>query len=241
MKFFGKLLIISSFAFFTMALSTNVFAAENYTVKTNGNASIEVEPDIATINIGVNTEESTADLALEKNSSIVNDITSYLKSIGISDDDYETANFYTYPKYKYNEDGTSTVIGNYVSNSIKVTIRDFDTISDIILNTTKLGANNISNVSFGLENDDIIYNQALQQAVKSAVNKGVAIGTSIGKTNLTVQSITETSYNRSTSILSGSAAGKAAVMENSIADAETTVPIAPETIEIYAEVEITME
>lgn len=240
MKMFKKIFILTSFVFFSMVLSTTAFANENYLVKVNGNASIEVAPNVANITIGVNTKEDTAKLALEKNSTIVNSIIDYLKSIGISSDDYNTANFYSYPDYKYNEDGTSTVTGTYVSNSIIVKVRDFNLVSDIINNATKLGANNISNIYYSVDDDDATYNKALQQAVQNAVKKGNAIGTALGKTNMTVTSVTESSYNDSVSSYAENSRLESADTGGA-SNKSVPVPVKPSTVTVYAQVLVTME
>lgn len=241
MKIFKKILIVTSFVFFIMSMSTNAFASDDFVITTNGNASIEVAPNVATLTIGVETREATSKLALDKNSSIINNIVNYLNSIGISSDDYETLNFYTYPDYRYNDDGTSTVLGTYVSNSLQVKVRDFNLISDIINTSLELGANNISNIQYSVDDDDATYHEALQKAVVNAINKGYAMGNAVGKTDLTVTSITETSYNNSYGAYMsyGESSGTMNMGKGDTADVD--VPVKPSTVTIYAEVQVTLE
>lgn len=160
-------------------MSNKVYAKESEnieksTLEVNGNATIEVKPDIAYINIGVRTEDKNSLVAQNNNKEKMNKIIKELNDFGLKDENMET-NYYSINKrYNYlknNEKETYYV----VSNQIKLTITNLEDIGKIIDLSTKAGANDINSIRYDLKSDSKFYNEALKLAMDDAKSKATAI------------------------------------------------------------------
>ncbi|MGM0378449.1 MAG: SIMPL domain-containing protein [Bacillota bacterium] len=160
-------------------MSNKVYAQESENIEkssleVNGNATIEVKPDVAYINIGVRSEDKNSLKAQENNKEKMNKIIKELKDFGLTDQDMET-NYYSINKrYNYLKDNKKETY-YVVSNQLKLTITDLDTIGKLIDLSTKAGANDINSIRYDLKNDKKHYNEALKLAMDDAKTKATAI------------------------------------------------------------------
>lgn len=152
----------------------------------SGTGKVSVTPDIAKVNLGI--EESGQSLKQVQDS--VNkkskNLVSKLKSLGVSEKDIKTTNYYVYPNYDYNN-GTQKITGYRVSTSYEVTINDFDKVNDVLVLGPEVGSNIVGNVNFEIneETKKDKLNEAREIAVKEAKEKAnglaKASGISLGK------------------------------------------------------------
>ena len=105
--------------------SNNIISSNKAGIWVHGESTINVDPDILKLNIGIETEDKTTQLALNKSSIYMDKIIQYFKSINIDDNDIQTTNFSIYPIYEYPEiitpgknTRTQTLVGYRVNNSI---------------------------------------------------------------------------------------------------------------------------
>jgi len=214
--------------------SENVVEEKDVSIITsNGTSTIEVEPDIAYITVGViseNKELSVAQGTANKNmASVINE----LKNLGIEEKDIKTLNFNISPNYNWSENGGGKITGYIVNNMVEVTINDLTKVGNIIDKVASNGSNSVSNLRFGLKDESSLYNKALELAVKDARSKAEAMGLGAGITNMSPVKITETSQRNNTMIFR-----EAKALDNS---SVTTTPINTGEIEINASVTIDFE
>ncbi|MEA1974387.1 MAG: SIMPL domain-containing protein [Bacillota bacterium] len=161
-------------------LSKKVYANEDMTaedkstVEVYGSANIDVKPDVAYINIGVNTENDNPSVAQKENKVKMDKIISSLKEIGLTDDELQTLNYSIRKNYRYLKDDEREEY-YVVSNSLKITILDLEKIGTIIDLTSNAGANNINSIQFAVLDDSHYYNEALTLAMESAKEKANSI------------------------------------------------------------------
>ncbi len=157
--------------------SNNIITSNKAGIWVHGESTINVDPDIVKINIGIETEDKTTQLALNKSSMYIDKIIKYLQSIEIEDKDIQTTNFSIYPIYEYPEiispgksTRTQTLVGYRVNNSLSVIIRNIDSTGNIIDGVTNEGENaiRINNISFSRENTDEFIDKLRNQAVENA-------------------------------------------------------------------------
>ncbi len=89
------------------------------TVSSTGSATIHVLPDFVSVYFSVDTKGASAKEASDKNSEIVDNMTSALLAAGITEDEIKTQNFNVYPTYTY---PNSQITGYSASHSLKVNI-----------------------------------------------------------------------------------------------------------------------
>ena len=106
-----------------------------------------------------------------------------LRSAGIADEDMVTSNYYMYPLRDYGGD-IPVITGYMVSNRLKVTVKDLDTVAMIIDTAVQAGANEVGGISYTLsdEKQEGLREQALENAVKAARSDADALAESLGVT-----------------------------------------------------------
>ncbi len=162
----------------TLPLSMNTKALDkdnNFFV--SADATTYVKPDIAYVNLAVETTGNTAALAQTGLNGVINKVTSEVKKLGLTDEDVKTTNYNIYPTYS--ADGKK--IDSYrASASIRVKERKLDRLNNVIDAGTAAGANSVSGVSFEVENKEEAINNARAEAIKKAKEKAKKIATESG-------------------------------------------------------------
>ena len=134
------------------------------------------KPDIANLIVGVKTEaKSTAALAVKENTAKMNEIVKALKDIGIEEKDIQTTNYNLNPVYDWTDKTGQRLKGYEVNQNINIKIRNLDKIGDAIAKTTEKGANQIGNISFTIDDEFALRNEARSEAIKKAKEKAAGI------------------------------------------------------------------
>lgn len=194
--------IMAMTATITTAGTITAFAAEttqtvNKTIEVNGKGVITAKPDVASIYITVETEESTAEIAQNKNAQKVENVTKALKAIGVRDENIITQHYAIDKNEKYNSEKQTWEPNGYRAyHSFTVKINDVSNVGKYIDEATKAGVTSINSVSFSISDPNVYYKQALQAAVRNAQKSAMALSEALGTTLgscITVQEVN--SYN----------------------------------------------
>ena len=184
--------LFSLVALLSIANSTAVYAAETATVTVNGEGVVTIEPDVAQVFLGVETQSEDAVAAQNQNSLIITEVMDALQALGISEDDIQTAHFNMFPMQDW-RDGWGQHIGYQVSHGLQITVRDIDMVGYVLSTATGAGANMSSHVSFGLLDDTAAYSQALTLAIANAQTKAQTIAGALNISLGNVVHVVETS------------------------------------------------
>lgn len=186
-----KLIFLFTLLLFVFPAIT-AYARELPVITVSGEASVAVEPDVAFVFLGVETQDASALESQIRNNAIMENVIAAILATGIDESDIQTARFNMHPMHDWNTlDGNPRVIGYMVSNSVSVTVRDIDRVGAVLGAATEAGANAASNISFGLLDSSEPYNQALAQAVADATTKAQVIAASLGINLGNVQHVVE--------------------------------------------------
>jgi uncharacterized protein YggE len=162
-------------------------------VTVSGTGEVTVKPDVAHINVGVETENKDAALAQSENAEKMNQVMAALKAAGIKDEDIKTVQYSVYDTYNYLSEKENEKIYK-VNNVVAVTIRDIDAVGSVIDQVAQAGSNSISSIQFGISNENEVYQEALKLAMQSAKGKANSILETFGKTANAPVRVSETSY-----------------------------------------------
>lgn len=154
-----------------------------------GNGEVKVTPDMATVQIGAQTDGATSQEALNANNTQVAAIIAKLKELGIAEADIQTANFSISPRYDTNG---QTVTGYQVSNTVSVTIRNLSQAGTLLDEVVKVGANQVYGISFDVADRTALENQARDKALENAKAKAQQLATAAGGSIGQVLVVTET-------------------------------------------------
>lgn len=161
-------------------------ASSSDTIVVSADAKVVAVPDVALTTLSVESRGKTPADVLADNRKKMNDMTSYLKGLGIADKDIRTSQFNLMPNYVYNSDaGRQDIDGYILTQSLDVKIRDLKKVGDVLSEAVNRGANQVGQLSFIIDDPAQLLQQARLDAIKKAQDKAqslaAAAGLKIGK------------------------------------------------------------
>lgn len=139
-----------------------------------------VVPDIALIKIGVTSEGQKIEKIIKENTDKINAILKEVKALGIAEKDLETISYSLSPRYEWTDKGERVSKGYALNQEIKVKIRDFDNIGNILEKSASLGANLIGDLAFTVDDPEAVREQAVEKAIEKAKAKAKIIAEKSG-------------------------------------------------------------
>ncbi|MCJ7432128.1 MAG: SIMPL domain-containing protein [Anaerolineales bacterium] len=162
------------------------------TVQVTGSALINVTPDRALIQLGVQSNGATPDAVQAANSYAIQKVIKALRAQGVEAKDIATDFYVIEPVY---ESYDSLYIKGYrINNIVAVTLRDVKKTSNILAATLKAGANQVINVEFYTSELRKYRDQARDLAMKAAKEKAQALANAAGAEAGCVLNINENSW-----------------------------------------------
>jgi hypothetical protein len=195
------------------------------TVSTTGVAIVRSSPDEALITLGVRTDASSAQEAMDTNAERMSDVVGALLEAGLDEADLATAWISLYPRW---DDTGTNVDGFTAENQITATVRDLDRVGAIIDRGVEAGANLTSGITFRVSGANEAAERALTEAVDDARRKAELLAAAGGAELGAVLSITEVSEAISPPIL---------YAETAVA-ADAVTPVLPPTLESQVSVSV---
>ena len=139
------------------------------TISTSGTGIVTVEPDMATFSVGMEARNEDLKPAQDEVTNEANAITAMLLERGVAEEDIRTSSYRITPENKYDFNGNFVEIENYVvTMSISITVHDIDLVGELLDESVALGAEYVSNISFGVSDPDPYIQQARQAAIADA-------------------------------------------------------------------------
>ncbi len=175
------LIIVAGLISLALILTNN--SSTQNTIQVNGQATIDVTPDIVSIYFNVQTKGNTSKEAEDKNSEIVKELKNNIEKINISKNELKTQNFNIYPEYDY-EDGERKEKGYRATHSLKIEISSnkTDLIGDLINAGTEAGAGiNYINFELSPSLEQEAKSQAIQLASQDAKIKAESLAKGFDK------------------------------------------------------------
>ncbi len=169
--------VLSYSSSFSKSIEPSSF--RSFTVSSEGE-SVSV-PDVAEFSFTVLTEGGTDIGSLqEENTSKMNKAIKFVKDHEIDEKDIKTEQYNLTPRYqRYNcEDGPCPppeIVGYTIKQTVKVKIRDFEKIGEILSGVVDNGANTVSRLSFTIDDPTEVENEAREEAISKAKEKAEAI------------------------------------------------------------------
>ncbi|WKZ37591.1 MAG: SIMPL domain-containing protein [Anaerolineales bacterium] len=211
----------------------NQAAPENLrTLNVSGLGVVYLTPDIAYINVGVNTQRDNAAEAVDVNKTQTTAVIEAIKDFGVDAKDIRTTNFSIWSNQQY--DPMGQIIGtNYVvDNTVNVTVRDLDKLGDLLDAAISAGANSIYSIQFDVEDKAEATEEARTKAVEDAKNEANGLAEAAGLSLADIQTISY--YDASPyPYFEGKGGGGGAAMETA------AVPIQPGQLAISVTVNMT--
>ena len=159
------------------------------TLSVNGVGQVYLTPDIAYINIGVNTQNSSASEAVTTNKEQSNAVIEAIKAAGVDEKDIHTTNFSIWSNPTYDEMGLITGTNYVVDNTVNVTVRSLDGLGDLLDSAVNAGANNIYSIQFDVADKSAAVKEARASAVEDAKTQAQELADTAGVSLADIQTI----------------------------------------------------
>lgn len=152
---------ILSWAYLNYRQAQNISNPERV-ITFSAEGKVFAKPDIAKISFSVITQGEKAETVQLENDQKMTALIDFIKKEGIKSEDIKTIGYYLNPQYDYSwclegkndhRQCPPKIVGYELNQTVEIKIRDFDKVNKIVGGLSEKGANQITNVSF--EIDDI--------------------------------------------------------------------------------------
>jgi uncharacterized protein YggE len=161
-------------------------------IHVTGTAVVNVPPDRALIQLGVQSNGKTPKEVQARNAGTIQDVIKAVKALGVEAKDISMDHYVIEPLYK--PDDSLQIDGYRIYNVISITMRDVDKTSEAIAAAFQEGANQVVNVEFYTSELRKYRDQAREMAMKAASEKATALSQAAGADTDCVLNITENSW-----------------------------------------------
>ncbi|HKM43152.1 MAG TPA: SIMPL domain-containing protein [Limnochordia bacterium] len=163
-------------------------------LQVTGNAVVTAAPDLARINLGVETSSTSAEQAALENAERMASVLGALKALGLEQSDMTTSgyNIYSYSNTFGRGTPDEVITTTYnVQNGVIITTENLAEVGLIVDTAVKAGANQVQSVTFDIADKQEMQLQALGVAIRQALTKADVMAVSAGETLGGVVSIDE--------------------------------------------------
>ena len=161
-------------------------------ITVSGKGEFEVAPDVAYLDVAVETRAATAKEAQANNATKFAALEAVLyQKYAIGKPDVKTTGFSVHPEYKYADNQAPKVIGYVAAHNIRITYRQLDKIGTLLDALSAAGANRMNGVQFDTEREDQYELQALEKAMANADGKAAVLAKASKRTLKGVLSVSQ--------------------------------------------------
>jgi len=177
---------LGTIIFIKQVKNIDYHSGDNNQITVSGIGQEYVKPDLALTNFSVKTEGATVKGVIQENSQNMNDVIQAVMNLGIAQKDIQTTNFNLYPRYEWTDEdkifpsGHRVLVGYEMTQTLKVKIKDLETIGGIIEAATQAGANQVGDLVFTIENSEAVKRQARLQAISQAQEEAESLAKQLG-------------------------------------------------------------
>jgi hypothetical protein len=192
------------------------------TVTVQGDGSAEAQPNELVISLGVQTQASTAAVALSTNSTKANALIAKLEADGVPEPDLQTSGLTVQPVYT----GPKQLITSYqVVDNVTVTLYDLAEAGKIIDDAASAAGNaiEVNGIAFSVKDDAALLGQARAAAVRQAMGQAQVMAAAAGMSLGHLCSLVDNSSEPSPLSFASGAPGKATAPSTPVQPGEEQV------------------
>jgi len=156
------------------AIDTVYLDTQQTGISVSGEGKMMAVPDLATLQIGVESQQDTVEAARDEAAQAMSDVIAALKAQGIADKDIQTQYFNISQVTRWDDYKNEQVVTGYrVTNTVSTKIRDIETVGTVIDAVTGVGGDltRISGVNFSIEDPSPYVADIREQAIADARGK----------------------------------------------------------------------
>jgi len=205
-------------------------------IRVTAEGKVTAKPDRVELDIGVVTHAPKSQDAATQNARQVDAVLSAVRQATGTTATLKTISYTLNPEYQYHSGpgsgGEPTLIGYIASNIVQVTLDDLARIGGVIDAATRSGANHVQGIRFTVRDQDAVRAEALRQAATRARAEAEVLAAALG---VKVERVLHAEEN------SPRVAPIYQPMARAVASAPVPTPIEAGSLDINAEVTLTVE
>lgn len=204
------------------------------TITVTGTGEAAAAPDVATLRFSVVTRAPSAAEAIAENASLATTMRDRLSKLGVAGRDMQTNNLSLGPYYdrRDRQTGEQVIAGYEARNTLLVRLRDLDEAGAVIDAAVRAGANGLDGLTFGIEDQDALTEEAREDAVADAKATATLLAEAAGRALGPVVTITERG---------GRGGPQPAMMMRAESDMAPSTPIEGGEVSVTASVSVVYE
>jgi len=153
----------------------------SHTINVSGIGTASARPDVANIQLGVETVNTDANVAVTQNTERMTAVMDVLREMNIEDKDIQTVQYSMWIEQPYNDKGEPSGDPRYhVVNQVNVRLYDLTKMGEVLNETLAAGANTASNISFGVADPTALQKEARDKAIADAKAKAEQLAAGLG-------------------------------------------------------------
>ncbi len=178
---------ISIFAFPALAQTPEgeampVTSPATNTITVAGFGEASGSPDMASIDVGVETFSPNVAEAFAEANTTVEAVVAALVELGIAEEDIRTSNLNVYNGNRFDEANGRDERGYFVNNTVHIVVRDVAQIESVIDTALGAGANTLYGLNFSISDTTALQNEAREDAMNDARARAEQYASLIGVT-----------------------------------------------------------
>jgi len=231
----GLALAVAVFA--SAAASAQSDANDNFAVRTievDGSGETRTSPDTADLELAIETQAKTAELAAARNAELATKVIDALKSKLGDKGKITTGGYSLNPEYSQRPSENPAIIGYTAQNTVTVHSGALELVGTLIDSAIAAGANRVNSLSFSVKDDSKARAEAIAMATRDARAQADALAAALDVKLGKVLKATTVSEQRPVPIRMGRAMAMSASVETPVEPGEVTVPA---TVSLIFEIE----
>jgi len=151
------------------------------TISVNGIGMASAPPDVAEVQLGVETIKTDASVAISENTERMTAVMDVIKGMNVEDKDVQTVNYSMWIEEVYDKEGQPTgEIRYHVVNQVRIKLRDLTKTGELLQAALEAGANNVGGISFSVADPAALQREARDQAIANARAKAEQLAAGLG-------------------------------------------------------------
>lgn len=196
----------------------------------SGNGETRVEPDVATVRLGITRQSSSAAGVQQQVNEVAQAILNAVTRVGIDRRQIQTSQLTLHPIYapqKPENPEPPRIVAYRASNIVSIRVEDLSKAGPVIDAGLKAGANQLEGIHFGLKNELPAREAALREAIREAQSKARVLAEALGVRLGKVHEVQE-----------GGVSIRPPVYAGAMMRAEAATPVSPGEVTVNANVTV---
>jgi uncharacterized protein len=150
------------------------------TLNVQGTGEVLLTPDIAYVSIGIESRAEQVTAALNENNNQAARIAETLRELGVDERDIQTSAFNVFPMQEYSPMGELMGTVYVVNNTVNITVRNLQSLGELLDSVVRAGANNIHSIQFDVDNKEVAVKEARRLAIANARQNALELADAAG-------------------------------------------------------------